>query len=273
MIPPPSTSTRASRPGQTRSTAAVELAHDADPLALGIEQTAPRRPRPAPTRRRSRRRPPCRRRARPAGTRRRSTSRPCSRSRRSSRVRRARSPTRTGSDPSAIARGSSSVRQRSARSGSPAATSASRPTKSPLSSFDGEAEPRLERRVLGRDVRPPHPVALLEPQRVDRLVAARDEPVLAPGLPDRVPERQPELRGTVELPAELADVRHAQREARHAPDGELARAHVRERLVREIRRRQRLQDLARLRSPDAEAGVLGGLVRHLDGAVVRERAA
>ena len=56
-----------------------------------------------------------------------------------------------------------------------------------LVELDGEAEPRLERRVLGRDVRAPHPISLLEAQRVDRLVAARDESVLAAGGPDRCP--------------------------------------------------------------------------------------
>ena len=58
-----------------------------------------------------------------------------------------------------------------------------------------EAEPRLVRRVLGRDVRAPHAVALLEPQRVDRLVPAGDEPVLPARLPDRVPERRPNSVG------------------------------------------------------------------------------
>ena len=132
-----------------------------------------------------------------------------------------------------------------------------------LVELDGEAEPGLERRVVGRDVGAPDAVALLEPQRVDRLVAAGDEAVLAARLPDRVPEREPELRRAVELPAELADVGDAQREARHRADRELARAHVRE---VERRRRQRLQDLARLRPPEAEAGVGGGDV--VDGDAV-----
>ena len=49
-------------------------------------------------------------------------------------------PTRTGSEPSATARGSVSVRQASRRSGSPAATSASLPTKS-LSSLTAKPSP------------------------------------------------------------------------------------------------------------------------------------
>src|SRR4051812_9704547 len=38
---------------------------------------------------------------------------------------------------------------------------------------DAEAEPRLVRRLVGGDVAPPVAIALLGPQRVDRLVAAR----------------------------------------------------------------------------------------------------
>src|SRR5262249_57449439 len=49
---------------------------------------------------------------------------------------------------------------------------------------DRESEPGLERRVVGRDVGAPDPVALLEPQRVDRPVPARPEPEVAAHLPD-----------------------------------------------------------------------------------------
>src|SRR4029079_16886862 len=41
-----------------------------------------------------------------------------------------------------------------------------------LVELDRDAEPGFVRRVLRRDVGPPDAVALLEPQRVDRLVAA-----------------------------------------------------------------------------------------------------
>ena len=51
--------------------------------------------------------------------------------------------------------------------------SASRPMKSPLSSFTAKPRPASNGRVVGRDVGAPDAVALLEAQRVDRLVARR----------------------------------------------------------------------------------------------------
>src|SRR5206468_6407276 len=129
---------------------------------------------------------------------------------------------------------------------------------------------RLVRRVVGRDVRAPDAVALLEPAGVDRLVAAGDEAVLLSDRPDRVPEPQAELGRAVELPAELADVGDPEREARHRADCELARAHVRE---IERRRRQRLEDVAGPQAPEAEAGEAGGDVLDPDGAVLRRVAA
>ena len=119
--------------------------------------------------------------------------------------------------------------------GLPAAASASRPTNGALVELHREPEPRLERRVLGGDVRAPDAVALLEAERVDRLVAARDEPVLAARLPELVPEPGAELGRAVELPAELADVGDADGEARDRPDRELPGRHVREGVVRERR--------------------------------------
>ncbi len=78
--------------------------------------------------------------------------------------------------------------------------------------------------------------------------------MLLPGLPDRVEEAEAELHGAVELPAELADVGDPEGEAGHRPDGHLLRAHVAERLVRQVRLGERLEDLARRRAPEAEAG-------------------
>ena len=55
-----------------------------------------------------------------------------------------------------------------------AATSASPPQEVALAHPHGEAQSRLERRLLGRDVRGPGAVPLLEPERVDRPVATGD---------------------------------------------------------------------------------------------------
>ena len=130
-----------------------------------------------------------------------------------------------------------------------------------LVELDGKAEPRLVRVVVGRDVGAPDAIALLEAHRVDRAVAAGDETEVASRLPDRIPEREPELGWAVQLPAELADVGHAQREARDVADRQLAGVHVGE---VERRRRQRLEDLARPRSPESEACVRRGDVLDRD---------
>jgi len=101
-----------------------------------------------------------------------------------------------------------------------------------LVELDREAEARLERVLVGRDVGAPDAVALLQPQRVDRAVAAGDEAVLGAGAPHGPPQRGPELGRAVELPAELADVRHPQRAHRHVSDVDVAPAHVGERARR-----------------------------------------
>ena len=144
------------------------------------------------------------------------------------------------------------------------------PDERPLLRLHREPEPRLVWRVLGGDVRTPHPVALLEPQRVDRLVAACDEPVLAAGRPHLVPEAGTELGRAVELPAELADVRHPDGETRHRPERELSGGHVRERVAGERGDGQRLQDLARCGPPDPETGIRRRDVDDGDRAVDRE---
>src|SRR5206468_1686891 len=96
---------------------------------------------------------------------------------------------------------------------------------------DGEAEPGLEGRLVRRDVARQDPVALLDPERVDRAVPAGDEPVRPTRLPQRVPEGQAVFGRRVELPTELADVRDPERDRRDAPDGDLARSQVREPVV------------------------------------------
>src|SRR6185312_15863186 len=111
---------------------------------------------------------------------------------------------------------------------------------------DCEAEARLVRGLLGGDVARPDAVALLEPEGVDRAIAARDQPVWAAGLPERPPQRPAVFARDVQLPAELADVRHAKREDDEAAERDHAGGHVRERLIRQVARRQRLEDVPRL---------------------------
>src|SRR5262249_58635642 len=96
---------------------------------------------------------------------------------------------------------------------------------------DAEAEPGLERRVLRRDLRAPVAVALLEPERIDRPVAAGAQARRVARAPERVPERQTGRRLRVELPAQLADVRHPQGEDAGVAHRDAARAHAWERRV------------------------------------------
>src|SRR5437773_5097062 len=62
-----------------------------------------------------------------------------------------------------------------------------------LVQLDAEAQPGLIRVGLGADVRAPNAVSLLESQRIDSLVAAGDEAMIAAGLPNCVPQALPEL--------------------------------------------------------------------------------
>jgi hypothetical protein len=72
----------------------------------------------------------------------------------------------------------------------------------------------------------------------------------------------------VELAAELADVRDAQRQHARPPDLDVARAEERERLVRDVVARHALQELARARSGEREHAVAGGHVVDQHRAVV-----
>ena len=214
VIPPPSTSTRASRPGQTRSDRLLEARHarirSPRGSKSGSSATTPATHSPKIST---------------------ATSAPTSCSGGQVRVRdrlldgvavaaardaadeRVADAHRLGAerDRARIA----SVRQRSRRSGSRRRDERSAADEVALVELHREAEPRLEGRVLGRDVRAPDAVALLEPQRVDRLVAAGDEPVLAAGLPERVPERDRRTRSRSRAPS-----RARRRTSRAAPGTE-----------------------------------------------------
>src|SRR6266516_7595624 len=129
-----------------------------------------------------------------------------------------------------------------------------------LVELDRETEACLEGRVLGADVGAPHAVALLEPERVDRLVPARHETMLATAFLDRVPEAKAIFDRAIELPAELAHVGDPQRETGHRADSQLARPHVGE---RELVCRQRLEDRPGSGPPEPEARVPRGHVLDL----------
>ena len=129
-----------------------------------------------------------------------------------------------------------------------------------------EPEARLERRGLRREVASPRPVALLEAERVDRAVPARDEPVRLACCDERVPESRTVFRRAVELPAELADVRDPRCNDGDRADRELSCAHVGK---VERRLRQRLQHGPCVRPPETEARVGGRCIVDDDGAVTR----
>ena len=103
-----------------------------------------------------------------------------------------------------------------------------------LAELDRPAEAGLERRVIGADVGAPGAVALLEPQRLDGAIAGVGDAERLAGVHQRIVDGERVLDGDVQLPAELADVGHAQRPHRRAGDVELAPGGERERRVRHI---------------------------------------
>ena len=137
-----------------------------------------------------------------------------------------------------------------------------------LVELHAEADAALVGGLVRGHVGAPHAVALLEAQRVDRPVAARRDAVRLARLPQRPPQRGPVLGRAVELVSQLPDVGHPQRPHGHVADGDLAQRHVGEVVVAEALGRQGLEDVARPRPPDAEAGRLGGHVANLHRAVV-----
>ncbi len=133
-----------------------------------------------------------------------------------------------------------------------------------LVAADGEADSRLVRIVLVGHVDAPGPVTLLQPQGVEGGAPGRDRSEVPAGLPERVPEPEAEVGGGVQLPAQLADVAQAQGRDRDVADVGLPGAEVAERLVREVVRRERLDEVAGERAPDADAAGAGGDVPDVD---------
>src|SRR5450759_705332 len=129
------------------------------------------------------------------------------------------------------------------------------PDELALVELDAEAEPAFIGVRLRANVGAPHPVALLQSQGVDGLVAAGGESLPVPGLPEGVPQPQAELGRAVQLPPELAHVRDAEGEARNGADGEALRRHEWERFVADRARCERLENLPRGGAPESDARV------------------
>ena len=88
-----------------------------------------------------------------------------------------------------------------------------------------------------------------------------------PGFAEGVPQPEAELARAVQLPTELADIRHPERQARHRADGDLVRGHEGKRPVAQVGGGRLLQDGAGIRTPEPDARVGGGDVLELDRAV------
>src|SRR6266568_1370873 len=117
------------------------------------------------------------------------------------------------------------------------------------------AEPRFERGVVGRQLPPPGAVALLEPQRVDGVVAGIHEPESIPRLAQRVVHVACELHRHVELPAQLSHVGDP-RGADHGPaDSDLPARGEREAGAGEVGRAHARQELPRARPHHPDDGI------------------
>src|SRR5690606_41352152 len=81
-----------------------------------------------------------------------------------------------------------------------------------------EAEAGLVGVVLGGHVGAEGAVALLQPEAVEGAPARGQHAEAPSGLPERVPQPQPQLGAGVQLPAELADVGDAHRQSRDLAD-------------------------------------------------------
>ena len=108
--------------------------------------------------------------------------------------------------------------------------------------------------MLGRQLGAPVAVALLDPQGVDRLVAAGGDVERSPCYPQRVPQVQAILGGRVHLPAQLANIGDAQRQHRRAANRDLPGAQVGRGRVRYVVVGRQPQDVAGVRPPQPHHG-------------------
>src|SRR5438445_11062748 len=102
------------------------------------------------------------------------------------------------------------------------------------------------------ELEPERTVRLLEPPgRAVYADPGRHDAVRLPGFPDGVPQLRPLLERHVELPAEVADVRDPRGDDVHAVDTDGLPGGEREALVRDVVARDRGEDVARSRAPEA----------------------
>ena len=109
-----------------------------------------------------------------------------------------------------------------------------------------EPQTRFQRRVLVGDVVAPVPVGLLDAQRIQRVVTGMDQAQSVSGSRDFIVNAGGELGRDIQFPAQFTD----ESDARGAHPGiaqfNLPAVRKPERLVRQVLRRQRLQQLARV---------------------------
>ena len=88
-------------------------------------------------------------------------------------------------------------------------------------------------------------------------------------LPERIPEGKTVFGRAVQFPAQLTHIGHAKGQAGHGSNGNPLGRHVGERLIRQVGIAEGLNDVARARTPDAEARPGGGHVLDVHRAIVR----
>src|SRR5918994_841957 len=119
--------------------------------------------------------------------------------------------------------------------------------------LDRETEARLVRVVLGGHVRPPHPVALLQPKAVEGPTTPGDHAEGLPGLPQRIPEPQAHIRRSIDLPPELPHVGDAQGGDRNLAQGRPPGVEETKRLVGKIVLGEALHQISSRRTPHPDA--------------------
>src|SRR5256885_5643616 len=122
------------------------------------------------------------------------------------------------------------------------------PIEIALVEADAEAEPGLQRIVQQGEVGAVVAVTLLHPQRVQRSVAARPNAKRSPAGHQAIPDLHRDTGLEIELPPQLADIRHALGEYVESGYPNVASLHEREAFLGDVVVGNALQHLAGLRS-------------------------